>query len=70
MVENFKSVRSASSKLLNLNQDHPSKKWFFQSNPYKIEIVITSLIEMLELPNFRQMTISLRYNWFHVIKLC
>ena len=57
MVENFKSVRSASSKLLNLNQNHTLKKWFFWSNPYKIEIVITSLIEMLELPNFRQMTI-------------
>ena len=57
IVENFKYVRSVSSKLLDLNQDHPSKKWFFWSNSYKIEIVITSLIEMLELLNFRQLTI-------------
>ena len=26
LVQNFKFVRSASPKLLNLNQDHPSKK--------------------------------------------
>ena len=25
---------------------------FVWSNPYKIEVVITSLMEMLELPNF------------------
>ena len=43
----------ASPKLLNLNQDHPLKK-----TPYKIEFVITSLIEMLELPNFGHMTTS------------
>ena len=29
----------------------PLKKRFFPSNPYKIEIMITSLTEMLELPN-------------------
>ena len=28
------------------------KKRFFWSNPYKIEVVITSLIEMLQLPDF------------------
>ena len=43
---------SVSPKLLNLNQEHPSKKWFLWANPYKIEVRITSLIEMLELPNF------------------
>ena len=32
------------------------KKWFFWSNPYKIEVMITSLLEMLELPNFGHMT--------------
>ena len=32
------------------------KKWFFWSNPYKIEGTITSLIEVLELPNFGHMT--------------
>ena len=46
------------SKLLNLNQVHLSKKLFFWSNPYKIEVMITSLIEMLELPNFGHMTTS------------
>ena len=29
LVQNFKFVPSASPKLLNLNQDHPSKKFFF-----------------------------------------
>ena len=32
------------------------KKWFFWSIPYKIEIIMTSVIEMLELPNFGHMT--------------
>ena len=58
MVKNFKFITSASPKLLNLNQDHPSKKAVFWPNPYKIEIMITSLIEMLELPNFGHMTTS------------
>ena len=34
------------------------KMGFFWSNPYKIEGVITSLIEMLELPNFGHMITS------------
>ena len=51
MVWNFKFLPSASPKLLHLNKDHPL--W---SNPYKIEVMITSLIEMLELPNFSHMT--------------
>ena len=34
----------------------PQKKWFFWSNSYKIEVMITSLTEMLELPNFGHMT--------------
>ena len=29
MVQNFKAIPGATLKLLNLNQDHPSKKWFF-----------------------------------------
>ena len=59
LVQNFKFVPSAGPKLLNLNQDHPSKKkQFFWSNPYKIEVIITSLIQMLELPNFGHMTKS------------
>ena len=49
---------SASHKLLKFNQDTPQKKWFFWSNPYKIEVMITSFIEVLELPNFGHMTTS------------
>ena len=30
---------------------HQSKIWIFWSNPYEIEVIITSLIEMLEMPN-------------------
>ena len=58
LVQNFTFVLSASPKLLNLNQDHPSKKPFFWSNPYKIKVVITSLIQTLELPNFGHMNTS------------
>ena len=36
----------------------PQKKRLFWSNPYKIEIMITSLIDMLELPNFDHMRTS------------
>ena len=45
-----------SPKLLSLNRDQPSKKWFFSSNPYKVNI--TSVIDTLELPNFGHMTTS------------
>ena len=45
-------------KLLNLNQDFPSKKWLFWSNHYKVEVMVTPFIEMLELPNFDQMAAS------------
>ena len=49
LVKNFKFAPNASPKLLNLNQDHPSKKkQFFWSNPYKIEVIITFVIEMLQ----------------------
>ena len=47
---------SANPKLLNLNQMHPSKK--FWSNPEKVEVRITSLTEILELQNFGHMTMS------------
>ena len=60
LVQKFKFVPSASPKLLNLNQDHPSKKAIcFWSNPYKIEVLISFLIEMLQLPNFGHMTTSI-----------
>ena len=58
LSQNLKLVPSASPKFLNLNQDHPSKKAVFLVNSYKIEIVITSLIEMLQLRNFGHMTKS------------
>ena len=50
LVSNFKAISSASPKLLNLNQDHPSKKCFFWSNRY--------IIEMLQLLNLGHMTTS------------
>ena len=58
LMQNFKFVPSASPKLLDLNQDHPSKNGFFGSNPYKIEVLITYFIEMLELPNFGHINTS------------
>ena len=39
-------------------KDNLKKMWFFLSDSYKIEVMITSLIEMLELPNFDQITTS------------
>ena len=56
LVQSFRIIPSDNPKLLNLNQDYPSKKVFFWSNCYKIEVMITSLEEMLELPNFGHMT--------------
>ena len=62
VLQNFLShwcnqaIPGASPELLNLNQEHNSKKLFFWSNPYKIEVMITSLIKML--PNFGHMTAS------------
>ena len=37
----------------------PLKKQFFWSNPYKIEVMRTSHIKMLELPKFGHMTTSI-----------
>ena len=56
LVQNFKVIPSFSLRLLNLNQGHPPKKFFFRSNSYKIEVTISFLIEMLELPNFGHVT--------------
>ena len=36
----------------------PQKSFLFWSNPYKIEIIMTSVIEMLELPNFGHINTS------------
>ena len=43
---------------LHLTKFHFEKKRFFRSNPYKIEVMITSLIEMPQLPNFGDRTTS------------
>ena len=48
LLQNFKATPSVSPKLLNLNQDHS----------YKIEVMITFLTEMLELPNLGHMATS------------
>ena len=37
----------------------PQKKRFFWSNPYKMKVMITYLIQLLELPNFGHITTSL-----------
>ena len=43
----FKSIPSSRFKLLNLNQDHFSKKIFFWSNHYKIEVLTTYILEIM-----------------------
>ena len=55
LVQNFMVIPSSSTKSLNLNQDHPLQKLFW-SNSYKIDVMITSLIEMLVLLNLGHMT--------------
>ena len=53
LVWNFKAVPTASSKLLNFNQDHLSKNVVFLIRSF----MITSLIEMpIDLPNFGHKT--------------
>ena len=44
--------------LQNVVKLYPLKKCFFWSNSYKIEVMITSLIETLEYTNFDHMTTS------------
>ena len=49
----FKAISSTNLTLLNFNEDdHPIENVFFWSDPYKIEAMKTSFIDMLELPNF------------------
>ena len=55
LVQNFMVIPSSSTRSLNLNQDHPLQKLFW-SNSYKIDVMITSLIEMLVLLNLGHMT--------------
>ena len=72
LVWNFKAIPSASfeqprqdgsgneveSQIIELEPKAPFTKTFFWSNPYKMKVMITSLIEMLELSNFGNMTPS------------
>ena len=58
-----KLVPRANPKLLNLNQDHPSKKRFFWPHPYKIEVLIEKLESLVTRPH-------LQYKLNHVIKFC
>ena len=46
-----------------LTKSISQKKWFFWSNLYKIEVMITSVIQMQQLPNFGHMTTSML--WFY-----
>ena len=61
LLENFKAILSASPKLSHLNQDHSSQKYFFRSNPYKIEVMMSSLTEILEVVNFGHMPTSIEF---------
>ena len=64
LLWNYKTIPSASPKLLNLNQDHVSKKYFFWPNPHKMEVMTTSLTEMLELPHFgHTTTFTIQFNY-------
>ena len=59
VMKNFKAIPSVSPKYFHPSRPYktiPQKRWFFGSNPYKIVAMITSLIEMPELPNFGRMT--------------
>ena len=56
-LSNFKATPRISPKLQNLKQVHPSKNVSL-SNLCKMEVMMTSLIEMLDLPNFGHMTTS------------
>ena len=55
LLLNFNAIPCVSPTWLNLKQDHPSKKRFFWSQPYKTKIM-SSVIEMLDLPIFDHMT--------------
>ena len=65
LVSNFKAIPSVSHHSL---KKTPQKNWFFWSNLYKIEVLITSLMEMLELPNV--IWPHLQHNLSHVINFC
>ena len=66
---NFKAIFGANSKLLNLNQKHPTKKTFFWSNTHKIVLMITSLIKMRYQTSY-QMSYQTLVTWPHLQHLC
>ena len=51
----FQGHTQCQSQIIELQLTAPLKKLFFLVNLYKIDVMITSLIEMLELPNFDHM---------------
>ena len=62
LVESFKAICSASLKLWNLNQDHPSKKSGFSGQIIMKLRLWQLLIEMIELPSLgRYLTASAIY---------
>ena len=58
LVLNFKAIQVPVLNYWIWTKNTPQKNCFFWSNPFKIEVMITSLIEMPYLPNFDQMTTS------------
>ena len=57
MLKNLNTIPSISPKFLNLTQDKPSKRpVFLVRSLYKVEVMISSLFQMLELPDFGHMT--------------
>ena len=55
-VQNFKAIPSANSKFWTWTMSSSQKNRFFWSNLYKIKVMITSPIVILELQNFDHMT--------------
>ena len=66
---NFEGYTLFQSKIIECELRAPLKKWFFWSNPYKIEVMITSFIEMLELPDVGHITTS-TMQFSRTIKFC
>ena len=58
LVWNFKGIPSAVPNYWTWTKTTLQKKRFLWSNSYKIQVIITFLIETLELPNFSHMTTS------------
>ena len=61
LMSNFKEFHTwCQSQIIELEPRAPLKKisFFRQTSPYKIEVMITSLTEMPELPNYGHMTTS------------